>query len=176
MLLHKRRRAQQHQPTCGSNSIITGVPAPHDVPCPRLIQAAATGCITRQCSELAKRPAAQSWEDLASRSAPSALQPRLFDCQALGHYHPPARHLAPTRQHERMDVKRIGHIAHADAWQLTQTDSRCLEVGTVSAGSYRAWRRNFDTPDRYVRVSSKPKEPPAHRLDTAHLRQMQRFA
>jgi hypothetical protein len=45
----------------------------------------------------------------------------------------------PTRQHEGMDVKRLGNVAHGDARQLTQTDSSCLEFLGVTEGGSWAW-------------------------------------
>ena len=46
------------------------------------------------------------------RSALSSAATSLSICTRLGHDHALARLLAPTRQHERVDVKRLGNILH----------------------------------------------------------------
>ena len=51
-----------------------------------------------------------------------------IDCYTLGHDHTLARLFAPTRQHEWMDVKRVGNVTHRDAGQLAQTDGCRLEL------------------------------------------------
>lgn len=66
----------------------------------------------------------------------------------LGHDQPLARLLAPTRQHEGMDVKRLGDLLHADAGKLAQAYGRSLEVLAVLVGRSRPGTRHLNSPDR----------------------------
>src|SRR6185437_687885 len=65
-----------------------------------------------------------------------------LDSYTFGHDYTLARLFAPTRQRERMDVKRRGNITHRDARQLAQTDSGCLEIFGVAIGRSWAWFRH----------------------------------
>src|SRR5690606_21758296 len=54
---------------------------------------------------------------------------------------------APTRQHERVDVKRFGDVADRHARKLAQADRGGLELGAVAVGSSGSWRWHWDTPE-----------------------------
>src|SRR5690606_30795747 len=58
-----------------------------------------------------------------------------------------ARQLAPTRQHERVDVKRLGNVADRHARQLAQADRGGLELGAVAVGRSGSWLWHWDTPE-----------------------------
>jgi hypothetical protein len=69
-----------------------------------------------------------------------------IDGYTFGHDQSLTRLFAPTRQHERMDVKLPGNIAHRDVGQLAQTDGGCLEIVGVAEGGSCSWlghRRDF---------------------------------
>jgi len=61
------------------------------------------------------------------------------DGYTLGHDHSFACLSAPTRQHERMNGKRLRNILDAHRAQLTQTNSSCLEFLAVPIRSSGAW-------------------------------------
>ena len=54
------------------------------------------------------------------------------------HDHSLACLFAPTRQHEGMDVKRLGHVLYGNAGHLAQTDRGGLELAAVARGGARA--------------------------------------
>src|SRR5690348_4697205 len=55
--------------------------------------------------------------------------------------------LSPTRQHERVDVKRLGHIADRDARQLAQAHCGGLEGIAVLVRRSRTRLWHLDTPE-----------------------------
>src|SRR5690554_443656 len=65
----------------------------------------------------------------------------------LGHDRALARKLAPTRQHERVDVKRLGDIANRDPGKVAQANGGCFELGAVSVCGSGAWLWHLDTPE-----------------------------
>jgi hypothetical protein len=65
-----------------------------------------------------------------------------IDSYTFSHDHTLARLFAPTRQHERMDVKRLSNVTHRDTRQLAQTDGCRLEFLGVFVGGARAWFRH----------------------------------
>lgn len=66
---------------------------------------------------------------------------------ALGHDDPLSREFSPTRQHERMDVKRLGDIAAQDVGLLVQSNRGGLEFVAVTAGGFWAWLCIGGTPE-----------------------------
>ena len=72
----------------------------------------------------------------------------LLHLHALRHDPSLARLLAPTRQHERMDVKRLRDVLHLNARQLAQPHRRRFESIAVLVRRPRTWSWHLDTPER----------------------------
>src|SRR3546814_150423 len=72
---------------------------------------------------------------------------RRIHVYTLGHDLSLACHPAPTRQHERVDVKRLRDVADRHAGQLAQANCGCLELGAVAIGRSGTWLRHWDTPE-----------------------------
>src|ERR1700687_5613737 len=74
--------------------------------------------------------------------APQLLELRrnfLVDLYILGHDRSLACLLAPTRQHEGMDVKRFGDILNAHARQLAEPDGAALAPLAITVRRPRSW-------------------------------------
>ena len=65
----------------------------------------------------------------------------------FGHDRALARLFAPTRQHEGVDVKRMGNILHGDARHLAQADGGGFELRAVARGGAGARVGMGTTPD-----------------------------
>src|SRR5687768_15421380 len=63
----------------------------------------------------------------------------LLDLHTLRHDPSLTRLLAPTRQHERVDVKRLRDVPHRNARQLAQLHRRRLESLAVLVRRPRPW-------------------------------------
>lgn len=63
----------------------------------------------------------------------------------FGHDRPLARLFTPTRQHEGVDVKRLGDVAYGHARELAQADGRGLEMIAVAIGRSGTWGRHLET-------------------------------
>ena len=57
-----------------------------------------------------------------------------------------ARFLPPPRQHERVNLQRVGHRLHLDARQLTELHSLEFELQAVLTDFHRTQRRGIQTP------------------------------
>ena len=67
--------------------------------------------------------------------------------RTLGHNDPLPRESSPTRQHEGVDVKRLGDIADPYAGPLAQTHRRGFEGIAVAMDGSGAWLGHWDTPE-----------------------------